>query len=817
MLSRIRVLDLTDGGAGLCGQVLADLGADVLLVEPPGGAPSRARGPFRADLSDPNESLAFWSVHRGKRSLVLDLAARVDRERLRAFASRADLLIEAHAPGALAALGLGHAELARVNPRLITVSITPFGQSGPKAHWAATDLTVTAASMALYLTGDEDRPPVACSVPQAFLNAGAEAAVGALIALHERERSGEGQQLDVSTQASMMMTTQSMVLSHGWNDAQIRRVAGGVRIGEVRLRFVYACKDGYVNFTFLFGSAVGPCTARMFAWLHEEGFVDAATRDKDWVRYGELLASGTEPLSELARVTAALEAFTRSKTKAELYAGAFTRRVLVVPLSDALDLAASSQLAARNYWTPLQRSASEAPALFAGPFAKLSATPIRYERPPPRLDEHGDALRAEADLLAAAPAETKPRASARVEIPARPFEGLKVLDFSWAYAGPAIGRYLADYGATVVRVESQTRIDALRPGQPFKDGVPGFERSGNYSNINVGKLGLGLNLKAPGARDVARRLARWADVVIENFSPGVMTALGLDYASLSAEQPALVMLSTCLMGASGPEARLAGYGTMGAALAGFGYLTGWPDRAPSAPFLAYSDYTAPKLASAALLAALDHRRRTGQGQHIDVSQAEAAMHLLGVALLEAQLNGRAPKARGNALHYAPSGVYPCAGEDRWLALAAPDDASWRALADVLAGELASDVRFTNAEQRVARRAALDAAISARTAPREVAELEAALQAAGVPAHRVSTSADVLADAQLAAREHLVWREHPQLGTVPLESSRLRFSRSAHSTAWPGPLLGQHNFEVLADLLGMNDEEIARLAESGALE
>ncbi len=806
MLSHLRVLDLTDGGAGLCGQMLGDLGADVILLEPPGGVASRAQGPFAGDVPDREQSLAFWAVHRGKRSLALDLASEAGRRELRALAAAADVLVESQPVDWLTSLGLGHEALAAQNPGLVTVSISAFGQSGPKARWAATDLTATAASMALYLTGDEDRAPLVCSVPQAFLNAGADAALGALIALRERAQSGRGQHVDVSAQASMMMTTQSMVLSHGWSDRQLRRSGGGLRVGERRIRFVYPCKDGYVNFTFLFGNAIGPLTARFFAWLHEEGFADDELRDRDWPRFGvQLLGDSRSP--ELERATAAIEAFTRAHTKAELYAGATARRLLLVPLSDAADLGRSAQLAAREYWTPVVHPGRE-PVRYPGPFAKLSATPIRYRRPPPRLGEHAAELRGEGSRRRPPRPASGPSAA--------PLAALKVLDLSWVYAGPAIGRMLADFGATVVKVECARPLDALREGLPFKDGIGGFERSANYANANVGKLGLGLNLKRPGALDVVRRLVRWADVVVENFTPRVLPKLGLAYPQLRELNPRVILLSTCVNGQTGPEAELAGYGTMGAALAGFGFLVGWPDRPPSAPFLAYSDYVSPRFSTAALLAALEHRDRTGEGQAIDVSQAESAIHMLGVAMLDYQVNGRVQRARGNDVDFAPSGVYPCAGADRWIALAAPDDARFAALA-ALVGPALRDPRFATAAARLAERRALDAALAAWTAARERDELEAELQRAGVPAHRVSTSADLFADPQLAARGHFVVRDHPELGPVPLESARIRLSRSAASAAWPGPTLGQHNHQVLSELLGMGEAEIAQLAVDGALE
>ncbi len=810
MLSPYRVIDLTDGGAALCGQILADLGADVVLVEPPGGVASRRRAPFYKDEPGPERSLHFWATHRNKRSLALDLESEPGRTELLAQLERADVLVEDRPPGWLAERGLAPERLRERNPGLVVVSITPFGQHGPKARWSATDVVVCAASGQLWLCGDEDRPPLTSSAPQGFLNAGAEAAVGAMLALTARERDGLGQHVDVSAQTAMMMTTQSLILARGWNDQELSRFGGGLRLGPLRLRFVYPCKDGFVSFTFLFGPAIGPATARMFRWLFEEGFADESLRDKDWENFAGHVLGGREPISELERATAAIEAFARAHTKDELFRGAFERRVLIVPMSDIADLFRFDQLNAREFWTPVEHAELGASVRYPGPMLKLSETPIRYRRRPPLVGEHAAELRAESR-------PTQPPRQ-RADSATGPLAGLKVLDLSWVYAGPAITRYLADYGATVVRVESQSKVDALRAGQPFKDSVPGFERSGNYSNANVGKLGLGLNMTVPAARELVLRLVDWADVLVENFSPRAMKAWGMDYPALRARKPELVMLSSCLCGQTGPRAPLAGYGTMGAALAGFGFLTGWPDRRPVGPFLAYTDYLSPRFATAALLAALDHRRRTGQGQYLDCSQAESCIHLLGVAALDYEANGRILRARGNARpDYAPSGVYPCAGEERWIALAAPDDARFRALAGALEPAWRVDPRFATAEARLAHAAELDAAIAAETPAHAVEDLEARLQAAGVPAHRVAASADCLSDPQLAAREHFVWLDHPECGKVPLETSRMRFSRTPATAAWPGPTLGQHNDVVLRELLGLDDDSIGDLVASGALE
>jgi crotonobetainyl-CoA:carnitine CoA-transferase CaiB-like acyl-CoA transferase len=548
--------------------------------------------------------------------------------------------------------------------------------------------------------------------------------------------------------------------------------------------------------------------------MYEEGACDAAQRDEDWVGYGARLLGGRVSEEEHEGNMGAIERFMRTKTKAELLEAAFARRLLVVPLSDGHDLHRSKQLAERDFWRVLRHPALERDVTYPGPFAKLGATPIRYALPPPRLDEHGETLRAGA--RAGDPAREPARARAASAEP--PLSGLKVLDFSWVYAGPAVTRVLADYGATVIRIESSTAPDALRAGQPFKDGRAGWERSANYGNVNVGKLNLGLNLRLPEARAVALRLVDWADVVVENYSPKAMKAFGLDYATLAARKPGLVMLSSCLNGQTGPERALAGYGTMGAALAGFGYVTGWPDRPPAAPFMAYTDYVAPRFALAALLAALEHHARTGEGQHIDCSQAECSIHNLGAAVLEPAVNGRAVQPRGNASpHYAPSGVYPVRGDDRWIALAAPDEATWRALAALAGRGWADDPRFASPAARLAAAAALDEEIASWTRDCDVEDLEAELQAHDVPAHRVSQSADLFIDPQLAARGHFVELEHPEVGLVPYEGSRFVLSRTPARIERPAPTLGQHNAHVLGELLGLSDDEITELVIAGAIE
>jgi len=812
MLSPYRVLDLTDEGALVCGQILGDLGADVIVVEPPEGARARGIGPFRGGERHPDRSLTWWSLNRNKRGITLDLRTETGRDRLRDLVRSADFLIESYTPGYLDELGLGYGDLSAINPALVMVSISPFGGEGPKARWAAADLTVFASSGAMVMCGDDDRPPVGLSVPQAYLHAGAEAAVGALIAHAARERDGIGQHVDVSAQTATMMSTQATILATGWGDSEIRRLAGGVNFGGIPLKFVNAAKDGYVSVTFLFGSAIGPFSRRLMEVMCEEGFVDEATRDKDWVQYTSLLSTGQEPVSELLRCIEAIARFTASHTRAELFRMGLERGLLIVPVATIEDVVRSEQLAERDFWSRVEHAELGETHTYPGAFAKFSETPVTTRRRPPLLGEHNvevgrEAHRAERPQTGVAPARR-----------ALPLEGVKVLEFMWVAAGPWGTRYLADYGATVIKVESTRRVDTARTIGPFKDHVPGAERSAIYATLNAGKLGLTLDLTHARGQAIARKLAAWADVVTESFAPGAMRKFGLEYDALREVNPDVIMISSCLNGQSGPLRGLAGFGTMGQQLAGFGGLAGWPDRAPAGAPGAYTDYIAPKYTAAAILAALDYRRRCGVGQYIDFAQGEAAMNFLCSAILDYTVNGHVLGRQGNAsADHAPHGVYPVRGDDRWVAIVATDDGQWHRLCRAIGAPLAEDARFATLVSRIEQREALDAAIGAWTGIRDVDDVEQRLQAEGVPVHRVMTSTDAFADAQLREREHIVMVEHAELGPVPIENSRMRFSATPACVKAPGPTFGQHNQQVLTEILGLGEEEFIELLAEGVLE
>lgn len=399
-----------------------------------------------------------------------------------------------------------------------------------------------------------------------------------------------------------------------------------------------------------------------------------------------------------------------------------------------------------------------------------------------------------------------------------PLSDVKIVDLMWALAGPTSTRLMADYGATVVRVESPRHFDGARTVGPFVKGQAGGENSGLFHNMNASKLMLTLDLATEAGKGVFLDLVRWADVVTESFSPKVMHALGLDYDSLCKVKPDLIMLSTCLMGQSGPMSRFAGFGNMAAALSGFYRLTGWPDRPPAGPFSAYTDYVAPRFNAASVLAALEYRRRTGEGQYIDVSQAEAALHFLGPALLDCTVNGVVQERIGNRdLNVAPHGVYPAQGKDRWIALAVETEAQWEALCAVMERpDLRQDGRFTTVADRLAHQDELDAAVGAWTVKLDAAQLEATLQARGVPAHVVSTMAEMANDPQLLHQHHFVELEHPTLGKTVVEAPRSRLSRTPAQVRYSTPTLGRDNQHLLTTILGYSEEKISEVTAGGAL-
>jgi len=397
------------------------------------------------------------------------------------------------------------------------------------------------------------------------------------------------------------------------------------------------------------------------------------------------------------------------------------------------------------------------------------------------------------------------------------YHGLNILELGAGAAGPVATRYFAEQGATVLRIESAKRPDFLRllhitAKNREEPGI--LDKAPMFALLNPQKWSVSLNMKKPEAIALVKRLARWADVVSENFAPGVMDRWGLDYESLRAEREDLIMVSGCLFGQTGPQKSYPGFGGQGAAIAGFNHLTGHPEREAHGPYATITDSLAPRYVAVAIAAALLERRHSGRGQYIDVSQIETGVYSLSEAVVRYSANGEIETRRENRdEHAAPHGVYPCHGEDRWIAIAVLNESAWRALLAVMGDpEWAKAPGFDDVEGRVAHQEELDEKIAAWSADQDAYALMEGLQRAGVEAGVVQNDADLLGDPQLAHRGHFVRLQHPRLGELAFERSGFRLSSSEGGFCDPAPLLGEQNQEILGDVLGLGSEEIEALVE-----
>lgn len=400
------------------------------------------------------------------------------------------------------------------------------------------------------------------------------------------------------------------------------------------------------------------------------------------------------------------------------------------------------------------------------------------------------------------------------------FDDLRIVAFSWAMVGPLTLKYFADFGAEVIRVETRHRPCVTRTSAPFRERKPGLNRSGYFNHFSANMQSLALNMGHPDGRALALELVARADVVMENFTPGVMDKWGLGYEALRAVKPDLIVARQNGFGLDSPYRNLAAFGMILAALVGIPNFVGWPDRGPlPVGVSAYTDGISPRFMAAAVIAALEHRDRTGEGQLLDLAQFETAISFFLPAVLDRSANGREPQRVGNASPAgAPHDVYPCRGDDRWCSVAVLADDQWRVLCEVVgAPQAACDERFRSLEQRRAHTAEIDALIGRWTSTLDPHDAMRRLQAVGVPAGVVQEAVDLLADPQLAHRQ-LFWNlDHDEIGPFTHLGSSLAMDVTPPSARSASPLLGQHNEHVLTQLLGKNDDELIELLASGVLE
>jgi crotonobetainyl-CoA:carnitine CoA-transferase CaiB-like acyl-CoA transferase len=815
VLDTYRVLDLADVRGQFCGKILADLGADVIKVEPPEGDPARRLGPFIDEDPDPEKSLVWSAYNTSKRSITLDLESEKDRDRFLKLTGQAKFLIESFSPGCLEKLGLSFEILHRLNPSLIMVSITPFGRTGPYARFKDSDLINMGMGGLMTLCGDRDRPPLRFTAEQSYPLAGMYGALAALAAHLYREKTGLGQHIDVSIQESVFQTSRSTRIYWDIQRFLEKREGSCMARGAITFRNLWPCRDGLVCWR-LFVATLGKWTRALFDWMKEEGLA-ADLSDVSW----EELDMAFLSQKDINRFEAPIQSFFLEHTKEELFQESLKRGFVLFPLSTVRDLYENEQLKARAFWKEVAYPALGRIIRHPGPPFLVQGMNFKLKKPP-RIGEHNHEIldqRAGSPGNSPEPPKGLPGTSFPADSRAPALEGIKILDFSWVIAGPKATKYLANLGATVVRIESEERIDFLRSYPPFPEGLPGINRSGTFAHLNDGKYGMALNIKHPKARMVLEKMIRWADAVVENFTPGTMERWALAYEDLRKINPEIIMLRASLMGQTGPYANQTGLGTMLQAYAGFSNLAGWPDRDPVGTAAPYSDFPAGGFIAIGILAGLDYKRRTGKGLCLDVSQLETSQQMLIPVLLDYAANQRVLKAGGNRHPQAcPHGAYPCRGEDRWCLISVFGETEWQALKIVMGSpDWVKREKFSSLKKRKSNEEEVDRLIASWTINFFPEDLMNLLQEAGVPAGMVKNGRDIQEDPQLAHRGHLVPLKHQEMGKVNYDCPPFRLSLTPLRMEMPSPCLGEHTEMVCREFLKMGDEEFFQLLSEGVFE
>ncbi len=782
-LHGLRVVDLADEKGELCGRLLADLGAEVIRVEPPGGARSRSLPPLHA-----GQSLYFAYRNANKRGLVLDLDEAADRQELHRQLAASDALIESFAPGSLAARGLDHGEILARHPHLVLTSITDFGQTGPYRDWAATCAVMDAVSGQVWKAGLPDREPLIPPGAMGYDIAGTTAAYATLLACVQRLRTGAGQHIDLS-----VLEAEAQCTDWSYPGASLNRNRGveftEMRNGSGPVYSIYRCKGGFVRLVVL-----SPRQWRaLWEWLGSPEAFDGP----HWEQFLSRLMNADV-------LTTLYEEHFASMTMEEVCSEAQRRGIVCTPVLAPEQVLANEHLVSRGTFVETEVAPGLRGRVAAG-FHEVDGERQGIRERAPELDEHGPALRAQRLEPREAPGKPAPAAA--------PLEGVRVLDFGIGGVGVEAGRMLAEYGADVIKIESRTYPDFIRV-------VMGGEMSSSFASSSRSKRGFGVNLKTDAGRRVVRALVEHADIVVENNSTGTMAELGLGWDDVRRINPRCSMVSSQLLGSHGVWADWIGYGPSTQPLGGLVHLWNYPDADfPAGSQAIFPDHLAGRQVALAALAALLRRERTGRGSHCETAQIETVTGMLGDLLLKAGLEPGSVGPRGNRSERgAPWGAYRCAGEDQWCVITVRDDADWVALRGALGDPAwARDARWDRAADRLAAQDELDARLGEWTAAHGRYEVAHQLQARGVPAAPMLTGTGMLDDPHFGARGFEREVEQQDLGRISFEGPAFRATGMLDARIEQAPRVGEHTREICRELLGMGAPEVEELIADGALE
>ena len=831
-LDDVVVLDLAQHIAGpYATRLLADLGADVIKVEPSRGDLSRQLGPFARDEPHPEKSGLFFYLNCNKRSVVLDLKTEAGRRDLLALAARADLVVESFAPGTLDGLGLGWEELRRLRSDLSLLSISNFGQDGPYRDYKLTDLVLYGFAGEMYSMGFGDREPVKMAGTAALFESGSASATAALGALFSSRRHGVGQHVDISLAETHLGGCDRRHATTTAYQFSGRRTQ---RTGDSSLGLpggIYACADGYVDFT-----AAGFRPDRVVDLLQgADWLADPRFGDPEELTVPEVRADWNSHFNE----------WCMARTKREIWAEARRARVLCGPLFTMQDLFEDEHFLGRGFWASIEHPELGRVTLPGRPF-RLASGGWELRRPAPLLGQHTEEV---LDELARSPAPRAPAPRPAVrrasgEAP-RPLEGIRVLDFCVAWAGPFATLLLADLGAEVIKLENpfvwqpMTRGASARPdkqmlrhanawGGGYPNNEPG-ERPWNYSptfvSIYRNKKSFTVDLRRPEGLDVLAQLVAKSDVVYENNATGTLDKLGINYDWLRAAKSSIIFAQVPAYGSTGAYAEARALGVHLEGVMGHTMLRGYEDADPSTTSTIFSgDYFAGTQGALAVMAALRHRERTGEGQRIEMAQAENAAAMFTQAIMDYSLNGRVQRTIGNrdVQGRYPCGVYPArsAGtsetmDDHWIALHVESDEQWRAFGAAIGNpEWARNPRFASNEGRAEHAAELDAKLAAYTSLHDDYELMTRLQSAGLAAAPVLEASRVFDDPHLRARGFFHEQTVAGAGTHDYPGPLWKFGATPVEFRQPPVCFGEHNDYVYRELLGLSEQEIGKLTAAG---
>jgi crotonobetainyl-CoA:carnitine CoA-transferase CaiB-like acyl-CoA transferase len=801
-LSDLRVLDLSDDLGAYAGRMFGDLGAEVYWIEPPSGAKIRSKYDLNETV-DADSTAEFLHYGVNKKSAAIDIHTEYGREALLEAVKQSDIFIETGDPGEFDTLGIGYDSLRKANPGLIYLTITPYGQTGPHHNWKGTALTGAASGGLMYLCGDPDLPPMQPSNDQAYQIASLVAVSTSLVALFGREHRGRlGSRVDISVQEATSMTTLQTASANAYT--WYHRIPSRSGLDHNGRRHLYECADGkWISF-------VVPeyRWAEFTQWLVDENIGDTLL-DPSWTDFSYRM----ENYSTFSQV---VETFCRRFSRDALYEEGQRRRLLTSPVAQLDELTDHQQLTSRDFFESLPTGKKGRKHRFMRPPYKFSSTPLSPLAPPPELASHNN----EFLQLSRTPSTHNP-SDPKFPLEARPLTGITVCDFSWMIAGPSVSRLLSDWGAQVIRVESSTRMCQIRQAGLWP---PDSQKSGDspnavFSDCNLGKKSVTLNLNDERGRDLAKKLIQQSDVLLNNFTGSRMARWGMAFDDLKDLNTGLVMLSMPVMGSSGPmkDFRANGNGVLTAT--GINYGMGEEGTAPIGMGPLYSDFSAPYFGASAILSALHHRLKEGEGQFIDLSQFESTLNLLGPLFMETELNGIPPARPGNGhRRHTPQGVFRCTGKDRWVAISVTNDREWVDMCRALDGDRGDEYgsRFPTSSNRRQHEYEISEWISSRVKDWDAWNLTNHLQEYSVPASVVQSVQDFVELDPHLSTQHFA-DVSDRAGGVTYRS-HLQPARINAEVPIPGraPTLGEHNEEVLVGMLGLTQNEFVQFVVDGVI-